>query len=115
MHVVTTTRSQNWCHAPWYKQAVLAVVFLAAFLLLDGSSAPATQWGGAPACYFPVGLSVALLLAGGIQYSPLIVLASILAAYMRCIVAGMDGYVAKPISGKMLVETVEQHLRAMVE
>jgi hypothetical protein len=73
----------NWRQAPLYKRVLLALVFFFAFLLLDGSSAPATQWEGSPACYFPVGLSVALLFVGGIAYSPLVMLASIAAAYLN--------------------------------
>ena len=83
MHMLTANRPQNWYGAPLYKQILLAVAFFFAFLLLDGSSAPATQWEGSPACYFPVGLSVALLLVGGIRYSPLVFVSSVAAAYVN--------------------------------
>jgi len=62
------------------KRLLLAFVFLIAFLVSDGSSTASQEWGGAPPCYLPVGLSIALLLCGGLGYVPLVLLCSLLAA-----------------------------------
>src|ERR1700693_1948039 len=82
--------------APFRKQFLLAIIFLAVFLLLDGSSTASQAWEGAPTCYWPVGLILALLLWGGLRYSPLILVSSLLAAvvnYHRPIIswAGIPG------------------------
>jgi integral membrane sensor domain MASE1 len=86
----------NWNRAPFRKQFLLAIIFLAAFLLLDGSSTASQAWEGAPTCYWPVGLILALLLWGGLRYSPLILVCSLFAAvvnYHRPIIswAGIPG------------------------
>src|SRR6266480_3709993 len=60
----------NWSAAPLYKQWLLAVIFLVAFLLLDASSTASQDWAGAPTWYLPVGLTLALLLCGGMRYYP---------------------------------------------
>jgi two-component system, sensor histidine kinase and response regulator len=86
----------NWNRAPFRKQFLLAIIFLAVFLLLDGSSTASQAWEGAPTCYWPVGLILALLLWGGLRYLPLILISSLLAAvvnYHRPIIswAGIPG------------------------
>src|SRR5437773_1229929 len=48
-----------------HKQALLATIYVALFLLTDGSSTASQAWEGAPPCYLPVGLSLALMLCGG--------------------------------------------------
>ena len=63
-----TGEGQSWNRAPLHKQLLLAAVFLAAFLLLDGASTASQAWEGAPACYLPVGLTLAVLLCGGLRY-----------------------------------------------
>jgi hypothetical protein len=70
----------NWGAAPLWKQAVVALVFLAVFLLVDGYAGPAEQCDGAPTWYLPVGLAVALLLWGGPRYSPIVFAAALIAA-----------------------------------
>jgi hypothetical protein len=76
----TTKRSQtvsfqatpNWHEGPLARQLLFAVVVLALFLVLDGSSTPSQAWEGAPPCYLPVGMAVALLIYGGMRYLPLL-------------------------------------------
>jgi PAS domain S-box-containing protein len=89
----------NWNHAPLYKQALLTVIFLAVFLLLDGSSTASQAWAGAPSWYLPVGLALALLLWGGLRYSAVVFISSLIAAvvnYHRPILSwcGLPGAIA---------------------
>ena len=78
-----TGEGQSWNRAPVHKQLLLAAVFLAAFLLLDGASSASQAWEGAPACYLPVGLTLAVLLCGGLRYVPLIFISSLVAAVVN--------------------------------
>src|SRR5438477_4417341 len=66
-----------------YKQVFLALGFLSLFLLTDGSSTAFQAWEGAPPCYVPVGITVALLLYGGLRYMPLVILSSLVAAALN--------------------------------
>jgi len=59
------------------------VIFLGVFLVLDGSSIASSMWKGAPTWYLPVGLSLALLLWGGMRYSTLVFLCSLIAAVLN--------------------------------
>lgn len=54
-----------------FKQLLLAVIFVALFLLTDGSSTASQAWEGAPPCYLPVGLALALMLCGGKAILPI--------------------------------------------
>jgi PAS domain S-box-containing protein len=74
---------QNWNGAPLYKQLLLAVIFLVAFLLLDRSSTASQSWDGAPTWYLPVGLAIALLLCGGMRYLPLLFVSTLVAAVVN--------------------------------
>jgi len=65
------------------KKAWLAILFLAAFLFLDGSSTISLHWEGAPPWYLPVGLSMALLMVGGPWSVPLVLLCSVIAAFLN--------------------------------
>jgi CheY-like chemotaxis protein/integral membrane sensor domain MASE1 len=76
----TTGEEQSWHGAPIYKRLLLAVIFLAAFLVTDGSSTASQAWEGSPPCYLPVGLTLSLLLCGGIRCVPLVFLSSLVAA-----------------------------------
>ncbi len=76
----TPGEERSWLSAPLYKQFILIVVFLATFLVTDGSSTASEAWEGAPPCYIPLGLTLPLLLCGGIRYVPLLFLSSLLAA-----------------------------------
>ena len=92
----SATESKPNHRAPLFKQLLLAGIFIAAFLLTDGSSTASQGWEGAPPCYLPVGLSLALMLWGGKRYYPLIFVASLAAAivnYHRPIVSwcGLPG------------------------
>jgi diguanylate cyclase (GGDEF)-like protein/PAS domain S-box-containing protein len=73
----------GWRDITLYKQLLLGVIFVAAFLILDGSSTASQGWEGAPPWYLPVGLSVVLLLCGGIRYVSLVFIASIIAALVN--------------------------------
>jgi len=73
----------DWQAVPFYKQLAVGVLFLTAFLASDGSSTAAQAWEGSPPWYLPVGLSLVLLLCGGMRYSPLVLVASILAAVVN--------------------------------
>lgn len=63
-----------------YRQVVFALLFLAAFMILDGSSTASQHWEGAPPWYLPVGLSVALFMSAGRRASPLVFICSLIAA-----------------------------------
>jgi integral membrane sensor domain MASE1 len=73
----------NWSRAPLHKQLLLAVVFLVAFLLLDWSSTTSQGWAGAPTWYLPVGLTLAVLLCGGMRYLPLVLISTLVAAVVN--------------------------------
>jgi diguanylate cyclase (GGDEF)-like protein/PAS domain S-box-containing protein len=68
---------------PACKRDVLGILFFLLFLASDGSSAVSQAWEGAPPTYLPVGLAVAMLLAGGVRYAPLIFVSGIVAAVMN--------------------------------
>ncbi len=89
----------NWTSAPLHKQSLLALVFLAAFLLVDASSKASLTWEGAPPWYLPSGLGLALLLCGGLPYFPVVVVSALLGAivnYHRPLFswAGLPGVIA---------------------
>ncbi|HXJ12671.1 MAG TPA: response regulator [Candidatus Limnocylindrales bacterium] len=66
-----------------HKQALVATIYVALFLVTDGSSTASQGWEGAPPCYLPVGLSLALMLCGGRRYYPVVFIASVLAAVVN--------------------------------
>jgi signal transduction histidine kinase/DNA-binding response OmpR family regulator/integral membrane sensor domain MASE1 len=66
-----------------HKKLLLVVLFITVFLLSDGSSTASLTWEGAPSWYLPVGLSLALMLCGGIRYLPLIFVSSVMAAVVN--------------------------------
>jgi len=65
------------------KQILVAMIFIAAFLLTDGSATASQGWEGSPPCYLPVGLSLALMLWGGKRYYPVVFVASLAAAIVN--------------------------------
>jgi len=69
--------------APTRKEALFAITFLIAFLFLDGASTAAQKWEGAPPCYLPVALGLALVLQGGPRGVPLLLVSSIVAARLN--------------------------------
>jgi diguanylate cyclase (GGDEF)-like protein/PAS domain S-box-containing protein len=94
-----TVADWNWHDIPLHKQLLLGTVFVAAFLILDGSSTASQGWEGAPPWYLPVGLTLALLLCGGRRYVPAVFIASVVAAvvnYHRPILSwcGIPGSIA---------------------
>ena len=76
-------KAGRWHEASLAKQLLFAAIFLALFLVLDGSSQVSQAWEGAPPCYLPVGMAVALLLYGGMRYVPLLFLSSVTAAVLN--------------------------------
>jgi signal transduction histidine kinase/CheY-like chemotaxis protein/integral membrane sensor domain MASE1 len=76
-------KAVRWHEGALAKQGLFAAVFLTLFLLLDGSSTASQAWEGAPPCYLPVGMAVALLLYGGVRYVPLLFLSTIVAAMVN--------------------------------
>ena len=65
------------------KQISLVIFFVGLFLVTDGSSTASHAWEGAPPCYLPVGLSLALMMWGGERYYPAVFLASVTAAMVN--------------------------------
>lgn len=72
-----------WREIPIVKRYALIVFFLAAFLILDGSSTASLHWEGAPPWYLPVALSLALLICAGNWSIPLVFGCSIVAAFVN--------------------------------
>jgi signal transduction histidine kinase/AmiR/NasT family two-component response regulator len=63
---------------------ILALIgFVVAFLLTDGSSKASQGWEGAPPCYLPVGLSVALFLTAKKRFYWFPLIASVIAAVVN--------------------------------
>ena len=79
----TSSLAHGWLGALAYRQLLLAVLFGAAFLILDGSSTASLSWEGAPPSYLPVGLTLALLLCGGRRYVPAVFISSLIAAVVN--------------------------------
>src|ERR1700730_2486363 len=73
----------GWHSALAYRQLLLAVLFGAAFLIVDGSSTASLSWEGAPPSYLPVGLTLAFLLCGGRRYVPAVFVSSVVAAVVN--------------------------------
>jgi signal transduction histidine kinase/FixJ family two-component response regulator len=57
--------------------------FVVAFLATDGSSTASQAWDGAPPCYLPVGLSIALFLVAPKKFYPLALIASVISALVN--------------------------------
>jgi len=79
----TSGEQQSRDRAGLHKKLLLMAIFITAFLLSDGSSTASLIWEGAPSWYLPVGLSLALMLCGGIRYLPLIFVSSVMAAVVN--------------------------------
>ena len=73
----------DWRDIPLYKQALLTIFFVIAFLTLDGSSTASLGWEGAPPWYLPSGLTLALLLCGGMRFVPVVLLTSLIASVVN--------------------------------
>ncbi|MBZ5689326.1 MAG: EAL domain-containing protein [Acidobacteriia bacterium] len=76
----TSGQAWNWRDVPLYRQLLLAIFSIAAFLISDGSSTASQAWEGAPPWYLPVGLTLVLLLYGGRRFVPVVFVASVIAA-----------------------------------
>ena len=79
----TSTATEDAGRALFAKHVLACMAFIAAFLLTDGSSTASHAWEGAPPCYLPVGLSVALLLCAPRRFYPLVMVASLIAALVN--------------------------------
>ena len=73
----------NLREVPFHKQFLFTLFFIVAFLIVDGSSTAAQAWEGSPPWYLPVGLSIALLLEGGMVCMPLVFASSLIAAVVN--------------------------------
>ncbi len=79
----TAVEACNWRDIPLYRQLLLGLLFVGAFLILDGSSTASQGWEGAPPWYLPVGLTLTLLLCGGRRYVPVVFISSLIAAVVN--------------------------------
>jgi hypothetical protein len=79
----TAVEACNWRDIPLYRQLLLGLLFVGAFLILDGSSTASQGWEGAPPWYLPVGLTLPLLLCGGRRYVPVVLISSLIAAVVN--------------------------------
>ena len=89
----------NWYGAPVSKQLLLIQTFTSVFLLLDNLSTSSQVFSGTPAWYLPTGFAIAFLLGGGMRYTPVVLVASLIAAvvnYHRPVVSwcGVPGAIA---------------------
>ncbi|HME01088.1 MAG TPA: PAS domain S-box protein [Terriglobia bacterium] len=69
-----------WCRGSFYRELAVQLVFLAVYILLDRASIEIRLWTGAPAWYLPAGLSVAILLCGGMRYLPIVIVSGVTVA-----------------------------------
>ena len=114
-----------WEKAPFHKELLLFGVFFAAFVALDRTSSSIQMWAGTPAWYLPIGLTVALLLCGGLRYTPMVFIAALASAMMNYhrgifswtgipgVFAAWAGYVAGAfiLRRKWPINTEMRHLR----
>jgi PAS domain S-box-containing protein len=61
------------------RQFALQAGFWTAFMLLHSASAAFRTWAGTPAWYLPAGLSLAILVWGGMRYVPIVIAAGVTA------------------------------------
>jgi signal transduction histidine kinase/CheY-like chemotaxis protein/integral membrane sensor domain MASE1 len=73
----------KWSRAPFYKQLLLAVMFVGAFVLTDALSVTSMTLEGSPPWYLPVALSLVLLLCGGIRYTPVVLIGGLAGAVVN--------------------------------
>ena len=79
----TALEACNWRDIPLSRQLFLGLLFVGAFLILDGSSTVSQGWEGAPPWYLPVGLTLTLLLCGGRRFVPVVFISSVIAAVLN--------------------------------
>src|SRR5579871_320366 len=65
------------------KQCIFAAAYTAIFLLVDRASLEALTWEGAPPWYLPNGLTLALVICGGIRYAPLVLVSNLAGAFVN--------------------------------
>src|SRR5579862_5484579 len=68
---------------PRARQLILAAMYLVLFLLVDRASLESMTWEGAPPWFLPNGLTLALLIYGGIQYAPLVLISALAGALIN--------------------------------
>lgn len=99
--------------SPRYKKLLLSLLFFLLFMVSDGSSTASLAWEGSPPTYWPVGLSVALFLFGGIEQAPLVYLSALIAALVNyhrplfswCGIPGVLGLYAAYLLGAVLLRS----------
>ena len=69
-----------WARGSFFRELTVQLLFLAVYILLDRASIEFRLWTGTPAWYLPAGLSVAILLCGGMRYLPILILSSVTVA-----------------------------------
>jgi signal transduction histidine kinase/DNA-binding response OmpR family regulator len=65
------------------RHLILAAIYLVLFLLVDRASLESMTWEGAPPWFLPNGLTLSLLLYGGIQYAPLVLVSALAGAIIN--------------------------------
>jgi PAS domain S-box-containing protein len=63
-----------------WRRVIVSILFVCVFVLLDRTTVYFQMWSGISSWYPPSGLTLALLLGAGVEYLPLIILTSFLAA-----------------------------------
>ena len=69
--------SSFWGRGSFYRELAVQLIFLAAYILLDRASIEFRLWTGTPAWYLPAGLSLAILLCGGMRYLPIVIVSGV--------------------------------------
>ncbi len=85
------------------RQFAIQAAFWVAFILLDSASTAFRTWAGTPAWYLPAGLSLAILVWGGMRYVPAVLVAGVTACvfnYHRGLFswAGLPGIVVMDLA-----------------
>ena len=65
-----------WGRGLRYRELIVQLVFWAAYIFLDRASIEFRVWTGTPAWYLPAGLTLAVLLCGGMRYLPVVIVSA---------------------------------------
>ena len=69
-----------WGRGSFYRELTVQLIFGVAYILLDRASIAIRLSTGAPAWYLPAGLSLAILLCGGMRYLPIVIVSGVTVA-----------------------------------